>query len=83
MATLVSLVPVGLVLGLLAFGRYGGRHVEPTRKRVAWVAAATVVAGPLALSAFGFFGWLLLVIAAVAALAAAALLRGPGRPLRG
>src|SRR4051794_28498686 len=44
---LVTLVPVGLALGLLAFGRYGERRPPvPTARSVATVAAAALLMGP-------------------------------------
>lgn len=74
---LLLLVPVGLALGLVAFGRYGDRRPEPTPARVALTAIATIVLGPVAVQALGLFAWLLGVAAVVAAITALALLRTP------
>ncbi|MEA2292556.1 MAG: hypothetical protein QOE86_195 [Solirubrobacteraceae bacterium] len=78
---LVTLVPVGLALGLLAFGRYGERRPPaPTARSVAPVAAAALVLGPLAVAALGFFIWLVCVVIVAAAILMFAMLRTP--PLR-
>lgn len=78
---LVTLVPVGLALGLLAFGRYGERRPPvPTARSVAPVAAAALVVGPLAVALLGFLLWLVCVVIAVAAILMVAMLRTP--PLR-
>ena len=78
---LVTLVPVGLALGLLAFGRYGERQPPvPTARSVAPVAAAALVVGPLAVALLGFLLWLVCVVIAVAAILMVAMLRTP--PLR-
>jgi phosphatidylserine synthase len=77
-ASLITLVPVGLVLGLLTFGRYAGRTPAPvTPGRVVPVAAVAVVMGPVAVSALGFFAWLLVVMIVVAAGLMVATLRTP------
>jgi hypothetical protein len=78
---LVTLVPVGLALGLLAFGRYGERRPPaPTARSVAPGAAAALVLGPLAVAALGFFIWLVCVVIVAAAILMFAMLRTP--PLR-
>jgi hypothetical protein len=74
---LLILVPVGLALGLVAFGRYGDHHAEPTPLRVALTALAAVILGPVAVDAFGLFVWLLGVGAVVAAITMIAMLRPP------
>ena len=77
---LVTLVPVGLALGLIAFGRYGERRPPaPTARSVAPVAAAALVCGPLAVAVLGFLGWLVLVLLTAATLLAVATLRTPLR----
>ena len=74
---LLLLVPVGLALGLVAFGHYGDRHPQPTPARIALTAVATIVLGPVAVQALGLFVWLLSVAAIAAAITALALLRAP------
>ena len=74
---LLLLVPVGLALGLVAFGHYGDRRPEPTPARIGLTALATIVLGPVAVQALGLFVWLLGVAAVVAAITALALLRTP------
>jgi hypothetical protein len=83
MAALLTIVPVGLVLGLIMFGTYG-THRPPaiTPGRVIPVVLMTVVLGPVAVSAFGFFGWLIVLFVLVAAILMVAVLRNPPRPLR-
>lgn len=77
MLDLLLLVPVGLALGLVAFGHYGERRPEPTPARIAATALATVVLGPLAAQVLGLFLWLLAVAAVAASIAALAVLRAP------
>jgi hypothetical protein len=73
-----TLVPVGLALGLIAFGRSGvGRPPVPTARRVVPGAAATIVLGPVAVASLGFLNWLLCVVIAAAALLMVAMLRTP------
>jgi uncharacterized membrane protein len=73
---LVTLVPVGLALGLLAFGRYGERRPPaPTAKRIAPVAVAAVMGGPVAVAVLGFVLWLVCIIIVAAALLMVAMLR--------
>jgi hypothetical protein len=80
-ASLITLVPVGLVLGLLTFGRYAGRTpAPPTPGRVVPVALVAVLLGPVAVSVLGLFQWLLLVMILVGAILMVAMLRTP--PLR-
>lgn len=82
MFDLLLIVPVGLALGLVAFGHYGDRRPEATPARVALTAVAAAVLGPLALQAVGLFAWLLGVAAVVAGITALALLRAPAPPRR-
>jgi hypothetical protein len=78
---LVTIVPVGLALGLIFFGRYGERRPPaPTVRSIAPVAAAALVLGPLAVAAVGFLLWLVLVVIVAAGLLMVAMLRTP--PLR-
>ena len=81
-AALLTLVPTGLALGLLAFGHYGRRHVRPTLRSAALVGVLAFVLGPVAVATLGFFVWLLLVAVVVAALTMAAVLR-PRTPVQG
>jgi uncharacterized membrane protein len=78
---LVTLVPVGLALGLIAFGRYGERRPPaPTTRSVAPVAVAALVLGPVAVATLGFLLWLVLVVLVAAAILMVAMLRAA--PLR-
>jgi hypothetical protein len=77
-APLITLVPVGLVLGLVTFGRYAGRTPAPlTPGRVVPVAVIAVLLGPVAVSALGFFQWLLLLLILIGAILMVATLRTP------
>jgi hypothetical protein len=77
---LLILVPVGLALGLVAFGRYGDRgYPEPTPLRIALTALAAVLLGPVAVEALGLFVWLVGVAAVAAGITMIALLRTPPR----
>lgn len=58
---LLSAVPTGLAVGLLAFGRYGDRRPVVNRTRIAAAAAATVALGPGALALLGLLDWLMLL----------------------
>ena len=78
---LLAIVPVGLALGLLAFGRYGGRSTQPNRKTIVLVGVAAILGGPVAISLLGLGGWLLVVATLTACFTAYAISRGgPGRP---
>ena len=81
MAAIATLVPVGLVLGLLMFGTYG-THRPPavTPGRVVPVALMTLLLGPVTATALGFMGWLAVMFALVAVMLMVAMLRNP--PLR-
>jgi hypothetical protein len=76
---LLALVPVGLALGLLAFGRYGGRTTEPNRKTILIVGIAAILAGPVAIEILGFGQWLIVVATATGALTVYAVTRGGPR----
>ena len=76
--SLLTLVPVGLVLGLLTFGRYAGRTpAPPTPGRIVPVAALAILIGPIAVAALGLFQWLLLLVVLVGGIFMFALLRTP------
>ena len=79
---LLLLVPVGIALGLVAFGHIGDRRPAVTPARVAATAVATIVLGPVAVEALGLFMWLVGVAAVVCAITAVALLRPPSSPRR-
>jgi len=81
MAALLTVVPVGLVLGLLVFGHYGDREPRPTRPRIAATAAAAVLLGPVAVAELGLFVWLLGIAIVAAGITALAMLRAPEQPL--
>ena len=78
MAAFATLVPVGLVLGLLMFGNYG-THRAPavTPGRVIPVALLAILLGPVTATAFGFMGWILTMFVIVAAFLMVAVLRNP------
>lgn len=81
MAALATIVPVGLVLGLLMFGTYG-THRPPavTPGRVFPVVCLTVLLGPVTAGIAGFLGWMAVMFVLVAAILMVAVLRNP--PLR-
>jgi hypothetical protein len=57
----LSVVPIGLATGLLAFGQYAGRSPAVSRVRVAAVVVGSVVVGPVALAVLGFWDWLMML----------------------
>lgn len=77
LATLLTLLPVGIVLGLLAFGDHGGPRLDPTPGSFAAVATLAAILGPVAVSAIGLFLWLLFVALGVSLLTLVAVLRLP------
>ena len=81
MAAFATLIPVGLVLGLLMFGNYG-THRPPavTPGRVIPVALLATLLGPVTAGAFGFLGWMAVMVVLVGAILMVAVLRNP--PLR-
>ncbi len=81
MAAFATLIPVGLVLGLLMFGNYGTRRPpEPTPGRVVPVALLAALLGPVTAAAFGFLGWMAVMVVLVGLILMVAVLRNP--PLR-
>jgi hypothetical protein len=64
----LSAVPIGLATGLLVFGQYGGRSPAVSRVRVAAVAAASIVLGPVSLAVLGFWDWLMMLAFVILAL---------------
>jgi hypothetical protein len=84
MWALLTLVPTGLVVGLIAFGSYPGHaRPEPTNVRLAIVCAIAVALGPVAVAVLGLFMWLLVVAVLAAGLTMVAMLRTPPHPQRG
>jgi hypothetical protein len=77
-AALITLVPVGLVLGLLNFGQF---RTEPTPRRVFSTFCAAVLLGPVAVLELGFFMWLVGVVTITGCLALLAALRVPRHPV--
>ena len=78
MAAFLTLIPVGLVLGLLMFGTYG-THRPPaiTPGRVVPVVALAVLLGPVTAYVLGFVGWMAVMFVLVAAILMVAVLRNP------
>ncbi len=81
MAAFATLLPVGLVLGLLMFGNYGThRPPAPTPGRVIPVALLAALLGPVTAGTFGFLGWMAVMVVLVGLILMVAVLRDP--PLR-
>jgi len=80
--SLITVAPIGLVLGLLAFGSHGPRALRPTPGAMSAVAVLAFVIGPVALNVLGLFGWLLALAAVSGAIVVVAMLRAPAA-LRG
>jgi len=76
---LLSTVPVGLCLFLLAFGVPGRPFLSPTPRNLVLVALAAVAIGPVAQLLLGFGGWLALIGAVVAGTVVGAGVRAPRR----
>jgi hypothetical protein len=76
---LVSLIPVGLGLFLLAFGVPERRLLAPKPLNVAFVGAVAVLVGPVAMITLGVAGWLTLMALLVAGVLLAAGLEPPRR----
>ena len=77
MLELLSLVPVGLGLFLLAFGVPDRPLLAPTPRNLAAVGAVSLAAGPVALIALGFLGWLVVIALIVCGAVLAAGLKPP------
>lgn len=78
MVALATVIPVGLVLGLLLFGTYGTHQPPaPTPGRVVPVAALAVLLGPVATATLGLTGWLIGIVLLVGGILMAAMLRTP------
>ena len=81
MVALATVIPVGLVLGLLMFGSYGThRPPEMTPGRVIPTLLLAVLLGPVATATLGLTGWLIGIVVLVGGILMAAMLRTP--PLR-
>lgn len=77
MIALLSVVPVGLGLFLLAFGVPERRLLAPNPRNMAVVAVASAVVGPVALIGLGVAGWLTLIALLVAGVLLTAGLQPP------
>jgi hypothetical protein len=81
MAAFATLIPVGLVLGLLLFGSYGTRRgPELSPGRIAPVVLLAFLLGPVATAVLGFAGWLIGLVLLIGGILIFAMLRQP--PLR-
>jgi hypothetical protein len=81
MVAIATVIPVGLVLGLLMFGSYGShRPPDMTPGRVIPTLLLAVLLGPVATAALGVTGWLIGLVLLVGGILMAAMLRTP--PLR-
>lgn len=80
-AAFLMIVPTGLVLGLVAFGRYGSRDVRPNFRNVIVVGIFATLLGPVAVLAVGFLAWIMLVAVGVALLTMLAVFRTPRSPI--
>ncbi|HEX8104222.1 MAG TPA: hypothetical protein VF533_16505 [Solirubrobacteraceae bacterium] len=76
---LLSLIPVGLGLFLLAFGVPGRPLLQPTPRNLAAVGGAAFLLGPVALMTLGVAGWLALMGVTIVAVVLATGLRNPPR----
>ncbi len=75
----LSLIPVGLGLFLLAFGVPGRPFLEPRTRNIVAVGATALLLGPVAQLVLGFAGWLLLIGVLVVCVLLAALAGPHGR----
>jgi hypothetical protein len=81
MVALATVIPVGLVLGLLMFGSYGThRPPEMTPGRIIPTLLLAVLLGPVATATLGLTGWLIGIVILVGGILMTAMLRTP--PLR-
>ena len=79
MLELLSLVPVGLGLFLLAFGVPDRPLLAPTPRNLAGVGLVALIVGPVALLALGLVGWLVVIALLVGTVLVAAGLKPPRR----
>ena len=77
MIALLSLVPVGLGLFLLAFGVPERRMLAPTPRNAVLVGVVAVLVGPVALLTLGVAGWLTVIALLVAGVLLTAGLEPP------
>lgn len=77
MITLLSLVPVGLGLFLLAFGVPERRLLALNPRNAVLVGSVAVLVGPVALRGLGVAGWLTLIALLVAGVLLTAGLEPP------
>ena len=72
MAELIAFIPTLCALSLVVFGLGG---YQPTAPIVLWTVAGAIMGGPVAVTLFGFLGWLLIVLAGTLACTAYAASR--------
>ena len=77
MAELIAFIPTLCALSLVVFGLGG---YQPTAPIVLWTVAGAIMAGPVAVTLFGFVGWLVMVAAGTVACTAYAAGRRPDVP---
>ncbi len=75
----LSLIPVGLGLFLLAFGIPGQPILAPTRRNLVAVGLAALVLGPVTLLTLGVTGWLALIAVAIIGVVLLTALKNPPR----
>ena len=78
MLDLIIFIPTLCALALVVFGLGG---YQPTAPIILWTIAGAIMFGPVAVTLFGFVGWLLMILAGTVAATAYAANRH--RPLRG
>ncbi len=74
MAELIAFIPTLCALSLVVFGLGG---YQPTAPVVLWTVAGAIMGGPVAVTLFGFLGWLVMVAAGTVACTAYAAGRRP------
>jgi hypothetical protein len=77
MAELIAFIPSLCALSLVVFGLGG---YQPTAPIVLWTVAGAIMGGPVAVTLFGFLGWLVMVVAGTVACTAYAV--GRRRPVQ-
>ena len=64
MAEFIAFIPTLCALSLVVFGLGG---YQPTAPIVLWTIAGAIMGGPVAVTLFGFIGWLVMVVAGTVA----------------